>query len=173
MTLMSISCSRHMRLYFVTLPIDWRHRQYCIESRIVRLHGLTPSAAPRHASVVCSSAATIELTVPTTAVPVLIQLAVAFDFIEARRRNIGSVGSRPVADLRRGSGRRCRLYLDVIVTSLVRRVTLPTDSPLSSPVRSTASVPTQQACRLHQSSTVQLRRLRPFDRVRRRRYVKS
>jgi len=95
-----------------------------------------------------------------TVVPGSIQHAADSGLIETRRRSIGLVGSRPVADLQRRSGRQCRLCLAVTVMSRVRRVTRRTNSPSSLPDKSNASILTQLAFNRHQSSTVHGRRAR-------------
>jgi hypothetical protein len=124
-------------------------------------------------TVACWSAVTVELAVLLTAVPGLIQLAVDSGSIEVRKRSIGSVGLRVIdeaqsaCEYRRGSGRRCHLYLDEIVTSLVRRVTLPTVSPFSLPVKLNVSALTRWAYRLRQSSTWRRRGSHLSDRDRR------
>jgi len=112
-------------------------------NRIVRLHGSTPSVVPK-GDRECRM---LEHRYRRTRVQLhrLSRLG-RFQFhIETIMSCIGSVGSWPVADLRRRSRRRCRLCLDagLTVTSRVRRVTRRTDSLSSSPAKSSASVSTQ------------------------------
>jgi len=127
-------------------PLNWRPCADAHQAH-VWLHGSTPSVVPRYESVGCWCAITVEHAAPPTVVPESIQHAADSGFIEARRRSIGLNGSRLVADIRRRSGRRCRLCLDVTMMSLARRVTRRKDSLSSLPVKSSVSVSTQTARR--------------------------
>ena len=70
------------------------------------------------------------------------------------------------------SGRQCRFCSDVIVMSLVRRVTLRTDSPCSLLAKSIAYALTQKVFRRHQSLTLHHRRSQHSEHVRKKRYAR-